>query len=107
MKDRTGDRIEFLNSDSVSMIFDLSRSGVATLSRQAKNAGTVLKVELNDLVLDATVVYSQERTDGYRIGLHFENVSPEKQSQIDVFVDNFSRGVPVSCRIADDIHTKA
>lgn len=109
MKERASERIEFLNSDvsGAVSLFDLSKTGVACLFEKSLKEGATVRVELNDMLLSATVVYSQQRTDGYRLGLHFQNVPSDKQKKIDELVESFSRGMPIKCQIAQDATVKA
>jgi c-di-GMP-binding flagellar brake protein YcgR len=58
-------------------------------------------MKINDLVIKARVVYCQERSDGYRLGLHFVDVSDEQQKKLDDRVEKFSRGVAIACAIID------
>ena len=104
--DRASDRIEFLDSNEPGGIFDLSATGIAFLYSAAKEKDSIVQLEINDFKLEAKVVYSQERTDGYRIGLHFQNLSEESDKNLNELVDKFSRGVPLSCHIVEDIPKK-
>jgi hypothetical protein len=104
MLERAAERIEFINTsgEDTNPIFDLSKTGIAFIYTSQMKEGTSVKLELNDLVLDAKVVYNQERTDGYRMGAQFENVPAEKRKKLEEIVENFSRGVPTKCRVIDD-----
>jgi hypothetical protein len=102
MKDRASERIEFinLNGSNEPMLFDLSKTGVCCFSARKLDKGAVASLTINTLSIKAKVVYSQERTDGFRVGMQFFEVSAEQQKILNDLVDEFSRGVPLSCAIA-------
>ena len=102
MKERASERIEFINSDGTGAIFDISKTGIAFLYDKKVPDDNVIRIQLNDLKVDAKVIYSQERTDGYRLGAQFQNLTAADQMVIDEIVDNFSRGVPTRCRVVSD-----
>jgi hypothetical protein len=104
---RRSDRIQFIApSHQASSLFDLSTTGACCLHTQACEKNDFVKAVINDLRLRAKVIYSQKRADGYRIGLQFWNVTPEKQAKLDALVDAYSKGVPVTCRISEDSEDK-
>jgi hypothetical protein len=100
---RSSERIEFLNMDQnkKQTFFDLSATGVCCLSAKAKEAGAEVLVAINDLRVRAKVAYSQQRTDGFRVGLKFLEGTPEKKDALKKIVDGFSKGVPVNCSIIE------
>jgi c-di-GMP-binding flagellar brake protein YcgR len=102
---RSSERIEFLNDESVTL-FDLSSGGACCRHAKMVAIGALLKVRVNDLNLNAKVVYTQERSDGARLGVQFLNVPAEKQKVLDELVGKFSRGVPITCVVEDDTPTK-
>jgi len=103
---RMRERIELLNSGEKGVIFDLSATGAAVFSRASKQKNSQINLEINEVIFRANVIYCLERTDGYRIGLQFEKLSDEITKSLEDLVDKFSRGVPLSCRIVEDIPEK-
>jgi hypothetical protein len=99
MKDRASERIEFLNLNGSNepMLFDLSKTGACCFSATKLDKGAVASLKINTLSIKAKVIYSQERTDGYRVGLQFFEVNAEQHKILDDLVDKYSRGVPLSC----------
>jgi len=103
MQDRASERIEFINLNGATepTLFDLSKTGVCCGHTIKKDKGSVMTIILNDLKLKARVIYCQERTPGFRLGMHFEGVTSDQQKSLSDCVDKFSRGVPLSCRVED------
>jgi len=101
MQDRASERIEFLNLDNGNepTLYDLSKTGACCFCAQKKENGAIVRVVVNTLALPAKVVYCQNRTSGFRLGLQFTNVSTEQQVTLNDLVDKFSRGVPLTCSI--------
>lgn len=103
MKQRSSERIEMLNSSGEPIsLFDLSNGGACCFHEEKKGKGETVEVSIKDLSLKARVVYCQQRTDGYRLGLRFVDVPEDKQKMLTSLVDRFSRGVPLECQIEDD-----
>jgi hypothetical protein len=103
MQDRASERIEFLNLNGANepTLFDLSKTGVCCRHNAKKNKDSILMVVINDLRINARVIYCQERDAGFRLGMHFEGVTPDQQKKLGDLVDKFSRGVPISCRVEE------
>jgi hypothetical protein len=103
MQDRASERIEFLNiiGGDESVLFDLSKTGICCRHDVKKDKGSALTVVFNDLRVKARVIYCQEHTPGFRLGMHFEGVTADQQKTLGELVDKFSRGVPISCRVED------
>jgi hypothetical protein len=103
MQDRASERIEFLNIGvgNEPMLFDLSKTGVCCRHNVKKDKGAVLMVAFNDLRIRARVIYCQERAPEFRLGMHFEGVTPDQQKTLNDLVDKFSRGVPISCKVEE------
>jgi c-di-GMP-binding flagellar brake protein YcgR len=101
MKDRTSERIEFLNLNGANepKLFDLSKTGVCVFSAKKLEKGAFAYVKFNTLQVKARVIYWQERSDGFRIGMQFCEISSDQQKALSELVDKFSRGVPISCSI--------
>jgi hypothetical protein len=99
MKDRASERIEFLNLNGSNepTVFDLSKTGICCFSAKKLDKGAVASLKINTLSIKARVIYSQERTDGFRVGMQFFEVSAAQQKILDDLVDKYSRGVPVAC----------
>lgn len=101
MKDRGNERIEFLNTDESkkNILIDLSFSGAAMNypDELAKNAKIAVKIR--DFAIDANVIYCQGMAKGYRVGIHFVNVTPDVQKALKIMVEEFSRGVPITFEI--------
>jgi hypothetical protein len=107
---RGSERIEMLSpsGDEKIVLFDLSKGGACCLYEKIKPTGSLLTVTVNNLTLRAKVAYSQERKDGARLGVQFLDVTPAQQKDLDDLVEKFSRGVPLSCTVADELaHKKA
>lgn len=102
---RSSERIEFLNDQSTTL-FDLSSGGACCRHIKMVAIGTLLKFRVNDLALNAKVVYVQERSDGARVGVQFLNVPADKQKTLDDLVEKFSRGVPLTCVVEDAAPSK-
>ena len=102
-QERRADRIEFLNHESSESepLIDLSLSGVACYHSYPFEAGAIVQVRIDTLLVTARVVYCTERGKGFRLGLQFTDQVVEKQKQLNVLIDNFSRGVPVRYAIVD------
>lgn len=101
---RKSERIEHLAGDlgeAVEM-FDISATGVCCTHDKRFEKGAFVAVQVNDLTLRARVAYCQERKEGYRVGLEFWNVSADKRKMIEEFIEGYSRGVPLRCRIAGE-----
>jgi hypothetical protein len=103
MQDRASERIEFINLNGANepTLFDLSKTGVCCRHSVKKDKSSVLAVVINDLRIKARVIYCQEHEPGFRLGMHFEGVTPEQQKSLSELVDKFSRGVPISCRVEE------
>jgi hypothetical protein len=103
MQDRASERIEYLNLNSAEepTLFDLSKTGVCCGHTVKKAKDAVLTVVINNLRIKARVIYCQERMPGFRLGMHFEGVTPDQQKQLSDLVDQFSRGVPLSCKVEE------
>ncbi|HUI92590.1 MAG TPA: PilZ domain-containing protein [Chitinivibrionales bacterium] len=101
MKDRASERIEFVNvnGSQVPALFDLSKTGVCCFSAKKLDKGAVASLTINKLSIKARVIYSQDRLDGFRVGMQFIEVTPQQQETLNDLVDKFSRGVPLSCTI--------
>jgi c-di-GMP-binding flagellar brake protein YcgR len=101
MIERGSERVEYLNPDERhrKALLDVSITGAAFVHPQGEKIGTKMVVKIKEHELNATVVYSQERAEGFRIGVHFQNVSFSVQKDLKNIVDEFSRGVPMFCEI--------
>jgi len=97
IKKRGSERIQFLNVHSEAHeLFDLSTTGACCRCDQRLAADDIVKVRVKDLVLRARVAYCIERTDGFRVGMEFLEVTSEQKVRLREIVDRYSRGVPVS-----------
>jgi hypothetical protein len=102
MKDRKSERIEFLSSnDEQRELYDLSETGVGCYSSMNLEPGTVVSITIGNETLEAKVVYCRDHKPGYRLGMQFWKVSAEKKQKVKKLVDDFSRGVPLSCRLEE------
>jgi hypothetical protein len=103
MQERTSDRIEYvdLDGEKEKSLFDLSTTGVCCLFRRRLEGSVSVSIKINDLTLKARVVYCQERTDGFRLGLQFVDIGDDQQKKLNDQVEKFSRGVAVTCAIVD------
>jgi len=89
------ERIEFLQPEAMAEpgLIDLSESGVAIWHPKKQNGNATITI--NDLQLKAKLIYCAEKVGGYRIGMQFMNVTPEKMKVLKGLVEKFSRGVPL------------
>jgi c-di-GMP-binding flagellar brake protein YcgR len=103
MVERGNERIEHLNPDEreKKALLDISVSGAAFVHPKELKNGTKLVAKIKEHSLNAIVVYNQGRAEGYRIGVKFLSVSLAVQKDLDAFVDEFSRGVPLFCEIIE------
>jgi hypothetical protein len=103
MKDRASERIEFLNLNGSNepTLFDLSKTGACCYSVKKREKGSIAQVKINTLTVKARVIYSQERAEGFRVGLQFFDLTLDQQKLLNDLVEKFSRGVPIFCRIED------
>jgi PilZ domain len=101
MKDRKSERIEFLqlNGTAEPTLFDLSKTGVCAFSMKKLEKGAFAFVKINTLRIKAQVVYCQDRTDGFRVGMQFCELTPEQKTGLGDLVDKFSRGIPISSSV--------
>lgn len=99
---REHDRVEFIAPDSSAKICDLSPSGACVFRSESIDRNSFVKVRIGELVLRAKVIYCRRRTDGFRIGMQFWNVLPEKRATLNDMVDRFSKGVPLECAILEE-----
>ena len=101
MKDRKSERIEFLqlNGPTEPTLFDLSKTGVCGFSAKKLEKGAFAFVKINAVRLKAQVIYCQDRTDGFRVGMQFCDLTPDQKTGLGDLVDKFSRGIPISCSI--------
>ncbi len=101
MKERGSERIEFLcNYDPAQRaLIDLSTSGAAFIHPVEIKKGTKISVRIKDYLIEAVIVYCQQRTDGYRVGMQFIKVLPDIEKALKIMVDEFSRGVPLLCEV--------
>ena len=104
MVERGNERIEHLNPDAREKraLLDISVSGAAFVHPRELKNGTKLVVKIKEHSLNAAVVYTQGRAEGYRIGIKFQNVPFGIQKDLTAFVDEFSKGVPLFCEIIED-----
>ena len=101
-KDRSSERIEHLEPNAERQnFFDLSTGGVCCLSKRSYDTGASVKVRVGDSDLAARVAHCTTRTDGFRIGLQFVNLTPAQQSRLGQLVERYSRGIPLSCGIVE------
>ncbi|MBN1130192.1 MAG: PilZ domain-containing protein [Chitinispirillaceae bacterium] len=105
MVERASERIEHLNPDQdrKKALLDVSCTGAAFIHPQEKKIGSRLVVKIRSHELEATVVYSQARAEGHRIGVHFKDVPDNVRKELKDFVDEFSRGVPMFCEILEKL----
>jgi hypothetical protein len=103
MLERTSERIEYISFDNTKdkSLFDLSTTGVCCLFSKKVPDNTIVTIKINDLVVKARVVYCQERSDGFRLGLQFVDVSNDQQKKLNDRIEKFSRGVAITCAIVD------
>jgi hypothetical protein len=101
MKQRKSERIELLhpNGTMSPSMFDLSKTGVCAFSAKKLEKGAFVFIKINTLRIKAKVVYSMERTDGFRAGMEFCDLTPEQTKGLSDLVDKFSRGIPISCAV--------
>lgn len=101
MQERDYERIENLNVDSSGTIIDLSKSGVALLLSKPIENGSKVTIEINEIKIQADVIYSIPKNEKFRIGIHFGDISQDTLLKLGDYIDTFSKGVPLSCRVED------
>jgi len=103
LRKRKAERIELLNvqTDNTTPLFDLSESGAGCFLNSKKAKGDTLILAIESLSLKARVVFCNQRTNGYRVGVQFVGVTREEEKKLISLVDTFSRGVPISCVVKD------
>ena len=106
MKERVSERIQNLNSDETITLIDLSTSGIAMLLPAAKENDREAIVCLNDLKIKAKVIYSLAKGEKFRVGLHFQKITPDIQKDLFDLIDKFSKGIPLKC-VLEDAPSKA
>jgi GTP cyclohydrolase II len=99
MKERNGERVLNIGKD---ILIDLSTSGIALLLDEPEKTGGLLTVHLNDLKLEAKVVYSQKKEDKFRVGLQFEKTDAELEVKLKDLIDKFSKGIPLMSYIEEE-----
>jgi c-di-GMP-binding flagellar brake protein YcgR len=103
MHERASERIEYINTDGTTdkSFFDLSATGICCHFHRPLAQNAAVSIKIGDLTLKARVVYCTERTDGFRLGLQFSEVSADQQKKLTESIEKFSRGVMLSCAIVD------
>jgi hypothetical protein len=104
MKERGSERIEFINS--AGELFDLSCTGAGFFSTSAIKSDELITIQINDLKLLSKVVYCQDRSDGFRVGLQFQNMAEQDKHGISELVEGFSKGVPITFKIIEEYSAK-
>lgn len=101
MKDRVSERIELLGVDENAgrLLVDLSTTGVAFIHPTQAQRGEKMKVKIKEYIIEAVVVYCRQRANDYRLGMQFRNVPHDIQTALKIMVDEFSRGVPLTCEV--------
>lgn len=111
LKERANDRVEILNAkvnqNTESSLLDLSISGAAFHSNNGYKIGSDVNVSVGSLELKAQVVYSNERSDGFRIGLHFGGLDSSQKQELQNLVEKFSKGVPLTGSILMEVSQKS
>lgn len=96
MRDRMHERVEFLHENGTETLLDLSAMGAAFCFSEKIPDGAVITISVNDLVVSAKVVYCHARKGGYRIGVHFSELSRRDEALLATLVSAFSCGVPLT-----------
>jgi hypothetical protein len=101
MKERGSERIEYLSAgeEAHNAPIDVSATGAAFIHPTAAKKDSLISVKIKTFTLEANVVYCQPRSKGFRIGLYFTHVPAEVQKKLTLLVEEFSRGVPLTCEI--------
>jgi hypothetical protein len=105
---RKKERVEHIAAagEEQQTIFDLSADGASVIYDRYIDEKTVVMFKVNDLPVKAKVVYCNDRTDGFRVGLQFWNNDQETRSKINTIVDSYSRGVSVLGKITAIVANK-
>ncbi len=105
MLERKCERIELINSFGAEelSLYDLSKTGICCYHSEPKLKNTIVEIRINNLKLPAKIIYCQKRRNGYRLGLQFLKILPNIQEKLNTIVDNYSRGIPVTCNIIEDL----
>lgn len=91
---KRSDRIEYLHPDGEPHegLVDLSATGMAVFRSKPMIPDAVIQVQIESLTLKAKIVYSQEKVGGFKVGLHFLEVSAPDRASLTGLVEKFSRG---------------
>ncbi len=99
MKERNGERVLNISND---ILIDLSTSGIALLLDEPEETGRMLTVHLNELKLNAKVIYSQKRENKFRVGIQFEKTDTDLEVKLIDIIDRFSKGIPLRSYIEEE-----
>ncbi len=101
-RNRSSERIEYIGSEQ--KFFDLSSSGASCLHTQDIAKDSLVDMRVNELHVKAKVRYCAGRTDGFRVGVEFVDLTPDQKKAIAETVDKYSKGVPVTCLISGKLN---
>jgi hypothetical protein len=103
MMSRKSERIEFIGADETTeVLVDLSTGGACCYNDSEKTAGSFIVLNINSVAIRAKVRYCQKKSDRFRLGLQFDGNSTEIQKKIHDLVDQYSKGVPLTCTVLDE-----
>ena len=95
---RFDERIVQLNFDGYGLI-DLSIGGAAFFGSRDVNLGVDVVVVFETIEIKSSVVYCNVLDNGFRVGVKFYSIDSKTQAALEIIVDNFSKGVPCSCKL--------
>jgi len=96
MTKRNSERVEVIKVEGTENLLNLSATGVAFLFPRKIDKNDPVVVRINEITVEGLVVYCHERTDGFRIGMRFNQLSIQEQTTINKMVESFSCGVPLT-----------
>jgi hypothetical protein len=98
MAERSDDRVELITARDQEQLLNVSCTGVAIVTEQAKKRGELVCVTINGLAVKGYVVYSYHRKINFRTGIRFETRNVDMES-LRSSVNAFAGGVPLSFTI--------
>jgi hypothetical protein len=99
MTERGSERVEVLHVGKSENFLNLSVTGAGFISSQPLSKNSRVTISINAMRLHGYVVYCKKRNEGFRIGVKFNSMAPEVQSEVGKMVESFSCGVPLKISI--------
>ncbi|MFH0921638.1 MAG: PilZ domain-containing protein [Fibrobacterota bacterium] len=98
---RKAERITHLTPE-MGLLTDISETGASLRLTAPTTSGTIVKLELTSMgrVLPVQAKIVHVRQGAKQAGIEFINMTAEQKQKIAEMVDDYSRGVPISARLA-------